>query len=84
MISGFSVQSHFKQVTFETTEKNNQHVLAKEQATSGHGEGLSTYAAVVQALTRLSDSEKERLRRKFDIAYLVATENVVFKIPSDL
>ena len=52
-------------------------LLAKEHAAS-HGQGPSTYAPIVQALTRLSDSEKARLRRKFDIAYLVATENMSF------
>ena len=60
----------------------NQHVLAmsllaKENATS-HGEGPSTYAPIVQALTRLPESEKARLKRKFDIAYLVATESMSF------
>ena len=62
--------------------KNNQYVLAmslleKEHATS-HGEGPSTYAPIVQALTRLPESEKARLKRKFDIAYLVATESMSF------
>jgi len=62
--------------------KNNQHVLAmsllaKEHATS-HGQGSSRYAPIVQALTRLTDSEKAKFRRKFDIAYLVATENMFF------
>ena len=62
--------------------KNNQHVLAmslleKEHATS-HGEGPSTYAPIVQALTRLPENEKARLKRKFDIAYLVATESMLF------
>jgi len=36
----------------------------------------------VQTLTRLSESEKARLKRKFDIAYLVATESMwFFKYP---
>jgi len=68
--------------------KNNQHVLAmsllvKEHA-ARHGQGPSTYAPIVQALTRLCDSEKARLRRKFEIAYLVATDNMSFLVICDL
>ena len=73
--------ARFARATFETTEKN-QHVLAmsllaKENATS-HGEGPSMYTPIVQALTRLPESEKARLKRKFDIAYLVTTESMSF------
>ena len=65
----------------------NQHVLvmslmsllAKEHATN-HGEGPSTYAPIVQVLTRLSESEKARLKRKFDIAYLIATEGMSYSV----
>ena len=62
--------------------KNNQHVLAMSLLTKGHaanhGKGPLTYAPIVQALTRLSESEKARLKHKFDIAYLVAKESMPF------
>jgi len=52
-------------------------LLAKEHATN-NGEGTSMYAPIAQVLTRWSENEKARLRRKFDIAYLVATESMSF------
>ena len=62
--------------------KNNQHALAmsllmKERASSC-GQGSLSYAPIVQALNTLSDTEKARLKHKFDIAYLVATESISF------
>ena len=62
--------------------KTNQHVqamrlLAKEHATA-RGDGPSSYAPILQAMSTLSDTEKTRLKRKFDIAYLVATEKMSF------
>ena len=79
---GLWEQNRFTRATFKTTEKNNQHVLAisllaKEHVTS-HGEGPSTYAPIVQALTRLPENEKARLERMFDKVYLVATESMSF------
>ena len=52
--------------------KNNQHVLAmsllmRERASSC-GQGSLSYAPIVQALNTLSDTKKERLKHKFDIA----------------
>ena len=61
-------RDRFAWVTYETMEKMiNTSLLAKGHATS-HGQGSSTYAPIVQALTRLSDSEKTKLRSNFDIA----------------
>ena len=39
---------------------------------------MSSYAPIARALHRLSDEERARLRRKFDIAYFVATEKLSF------
>jgi len=58
-------------------------LLSKEHATS-HGQGPSMYTPIVQALTRLTDSEKANLRCKFDIAYLVASEKISFLVICDL
>jgi len=54
--------------------KTNQHgqaiaLLAKEYATA-RGDDPSTYASILQAMLTLSDTEKARLKYKFDIAYL--------------
>ena len=45
-------------------------LLMKERVTCC-GQGPSSYAPIVQALTTLSDYEKAIHKRKFDIAYLV-------------
>jgi len=47
-------------------------LLAKEHAIA-RGDGPS-YAPILQAMLTLSDTEKARLKQKFDITYLVATE----------
>ena len=63
--------------------KTNQHELAMKLLAKEHaiakGASTSTYAPIVQAMQRMSETEKARLRRKFDIAYLVATEKLSFK-----
>ena len=48
-------------------------LLKKEQAVSA-GEGPSSYSTIARSLNRLDSQEKERLRKKFDISYFVATE----------
>ena len=53
-------------------------LLKKEQARS-KGLGATAYASIARALARLPDDERVRLRRKFDIAYFVATEKIAFK-----
>ena len=47
-------------------------LLKKEQAeASGSGSSCS-FAPIARALSHLPDEEKEQLRRKFDIAYLIS------------
>ena len=55
-----------------------RYVTANKRHAANHGKGPLTYAPIVQALTRLPESEKARLKHKFDIAYLVATESMPF------
>ena len=52
-------------------------LLAKEHAIA-KGDGPSSYAPIVQAMQNMSDIEKTRLRHKFNIDYLVATEKIAF------
>ena len=56
--------------------------MSKEHA-AARGDGPSSYAPILQAMLTLSDTEKARLKQKFDIAYLVATEkNSFLKYPA--
>ena len=62
--------------------KNQQHthamnLLKKNQAVA-KGLGLSAYAPIVRVFNRLPDNERRRLRFKFNIAHLVATEKLSF------
>ena len=57
-------------------------LLKKEQ---GRAAGLraASYAPIAQALSKLPADERDRLKKKFDIAYFVATEKLAFtKYPS--
>ncbi len=63
--------------------KSDQHkhammLLRRDQARS-LGLDAAHYAPIARALTSLSKDEREKLKRKFDIAYLVATETLSFK-----
>ena len=40
--------------------------------------GVALYAPIAQALSKLPAEEKGKLRKKFDIAYFVATEKLLF------
>ena len=40
--------------------------------------GVASYAPIAQTLPKLPAEEKGRLRKKFDIAYFVATEKLPF------
>ena len=40
--------------------------------------GVASYAPIAQALSKLPAEEKGKLRKKFDIAYFVATEKLPF------
>ena len=58
--------------------KTNQHeqtmiLLAKLYACA-RGDGPSSYISFLQTMLTLSDTEMARLKCKFDIAYLIATE----------
>lgn len=52
-------------------------LLTKEKS-QAQGLGSSSYAPIAKALHRLSDEERSRMRRKFDVAYFVATEKLSF------
>ena len=61
-----------------------QHLKATnlEQATTC-GQGPSSYSAIARSLNRIENEDSERLRKKFDISYFVATEKLPFvKYPS--
>ena len=67
--------------------QSDQHMLAmqllkKEQGRAA-GLGAGSYAPIVQALSKLPAEERDRLKKKFDIANFVATEKLAFtKYPS--
>ena len=52
--------------------KSDQHLHAmnilKKEAAKGQGASATSYAPIAQSLSRISDSEWENLRRKFEIA----------------
>ena len=43
------------------------------------GSDSSSYAPIARALKKISDSEKDQLRHKFDIAYFTAIEEISFR-----
>ena len=40
--------------------------------------GSTSYAPIAQTLEKLSDGEMQCLRRKFEVAYMIGTENLAF------
>ena len=58
--------------------RNDQHThvmsLLKKQRALSSGLGPSSYAPIAQAFAKPSDEEKEKLRAKFDITYLVGVK----------
>ena len=52
-------------------------LLKKEQGRAA-GLGVASYAPIAQALSKLPEEEKGKLRKKFDSAYFVATEKLPF------
>ena len=52
--------------------------LSKKQCFESTGLGPLSYVPIAQALSKLSEDEKEKLSVKFDIAHFVATENLPF------
>lgn len=63
--------------------KADQHVhamnLLKREHARASGSDPTSYAPIARALNRISDSEKDQLRHKFDIAYFTATEKISFR-----
>ena len=53
-------------------------MLLNREKSKAQGLTVSSYAPIARALHRLSDEERARLRRKFDITYFVATEKLSF------
>ena len=59
--------------------KADQHVtLFKREQAKASGVSPMTNTPIANALHRLSDDEKAKLEKKFDIAYFIATENLPF------
>ena len=58
--------------------KHSMMLLKKEQARS-KGLDPTSYAPIARALSRVSEEERARLKRKFDVAYFVANEKLSFK-----
>ena len=52
-------------------------LLRKEQGRAA-GLGVTSYAPIAQAMSKLPAEEKGKLRKKFDIAYFVATKKLPF------
>ena len=50
--------------------------ILKKEAAKGQGASATSYAPIA---SRISDSERENLRRKFEIAYFIATEQLSFQ-----
>uniref|UniRef100_A0A1X7TRH9 DUF4371 domain-containing protein n=1 Tax=Amphimedon queenslandica TaxID=400682 RepID=A0A1X7TRH9_AMPQE len=63
--------------------KSDQHLHAmnipKKEAAKVQGASATSYAPIAQSLSCVSDSEREHLRRKFKIAYFIATEQLSFQ-----
>lgn len=63
--------------------KAEQHVHAMNLLKTEHarqsGSDRTTYAPIARALYQLSDTEKDQLGHKFDIAYFTAIENITFR-----
>ena len=63
--------------------KAEQHIHAMNSLKTEHarqsGSGPTTYAPIARALYQLSDTEKDQLRHKFDIAYFTAIEKISFR-----
>lgn len=60
--------------------QNDQHaqammMLNKEQS-QAQGLGLSSYAPIAKALHKLPDLEREKISKKFDVAYFVAIDHL--------
>ena len=53
--------------------------LLKREHARESGSDPSSYAPIARALHKISDSEKDQLRHKFDIAYLTAIEKISFR-----
>ena len=53
--------------------------IPKKEAAKEQGASATSYAPIAQSLSRISDSERENLRRKFEIAYFIATEQLSFQ-----
>ena len=58
-------------------------IRTRELAASS-GSGPSSYAPIAQAIEKLSDGEMQRLRRKFEVAYVIATKSSLSEISSIL
>ena len=63
--------------------KSDQHVhamnLYKRDMTKASGKSTVSYAPIARALNVLPEEEQAMLRYKFDVAYVVATEQLAFK-----
>ena len=53
-------------------------VIRTHELVASSGSGPSSYAPIAWALEKMSDSEMQRLRCKFEIAYVIVTEKLAF------
>ena len=53
-------------------------LLLRKQQAKAAGLPPQSYAPIAQALNKLTDNEREKLRNKFDIAQFVATQKLPF------
>ena len=60
--------------------------LERRDQAQAQGLGAAVYAPIVQSLQTLPDEERDKLKKKFDIAYFVATEHLpsLYKIRKDM
>ena len=83
IVSADSVRtSNVKDHTQSDQYTHAMQLLKKEQGRAA-GLGATSHAPIAQALSKVPADERDRLKKKFDIAYFVATEKLAFtKYPS--
>ena len=70
--------SNIRDHTDSDQHRNAMCLLQRENAAL-RGESISSFAPIAAALNTLGDDEREMLRRKFDIAYLLGKEKFSFR-----
>ena len=60
----------------QSQQHDNAMALLKREQAKEKNFDVTTYAPIAQSLNVLSDDERDKLRKKFDIAYFVGIENL--------